>query len=191
MLLRMACYYGFAKGSRVERMVRWLLAEQMSDGGWNCLRKRGATHSSFHTTVSTLEGLASFQLAAGPRAAVQDAAAAARQFFLEHQLYRSSRTGKVVKSSFSKLSFPPRWYFDVLRGLEYFSEVNAAWDPRLADPVALLVSRQGHDGRWKAQNKHPGRTFFELEDARRPSRMNTLRALRVLRWAESAQRVRG
>lgn len=34
------------------------------------------------------------------------------------------------------------------------------------------------------RNRHPGRTFFELETVGMPSRWNTLRALRVLRWFE-------
>jgi len=183
MLLSMACHFGFAGDQRVERMVAWLLTERMDDGGWNCQRERkGAKHSSFHTTISTLEGLTAFEAAVGVRRTIGDATKEAREFFLEHQLYRSSSTGGIVKPSFAMLSFPPRWYFDVLRGLEHFAAVNARWDSRLGDPLAVLEARRGRDGRWKAQNKHPGKTFFGLEEARQPSRMNTLRALRVLRW---------
>ncbi len=187
MLLWMACHCGFAQDERAERMVRWLLDEQMSDGGWNCQRKRGATHSSFHTTISTLEGLAAFDSAVGSRKEAMAAMRAAQEFFLKHHLYRSCRTGNIVKPAFTKLSFPPRAYFDVLRGLEHFYVIDAHWDARLSDAVGLVEGRKGRDGRWKAQNKHPGQTFFELEPARRPSRVNTLRALRVLRWAESAR----
>ena len=185
MLLRMACYFGFNNEEHTRRMTTWLLGEQMSDGGWNCGWNRGgATHASFHTTISTLEGFASF---ASTRldARIERAMVAGRSFFLKHQLYRSCRTGKIVRSSFAKLSFPPRWYFDVLRGLEHFCEVNAPWDSRLSDAVSVLEARRNRDGRWTAQNNHPGRTFFRLEEARRPSRMNTLRALRVLRWVDA------
>lgn len=184
MLLHMGCYFGLAQDERVARVTEWLLGEQMQDGGWNCQRARGASHSSFHTTISALEGLSAYQLAVGRRRRVHQACAAAREFFLQHQLYRSSTSGKVVRSSFGQLSFPPRWYFDVLRGLEHFAAANAAWDARLADPVALLDSRRDGRGRWRAQNTHPGRTHFQLEPARQASRMNTLRALRVLRWVE-------
>jgi len=44
--------------------------------------------------------------------------------------------------------------------------------------------RRQDDGRWLLQNRYPGRTFFELENVGGPSRWNTLRALRVLRWWE-------
>lgn len=59
MLLSMACYFGFAGDERCERMLAWLLDEQMADGGWNCERGR-ARHASFHTTISTLEALAAY-----------------------------------------------------------------------------------------------------------------------------------
>jgi hypothetical protein len=48
----------------------------------------------------------------------------------------------------------------------------------------LVEVRRRDDGRWLLQNRYPGRTFFELENLGEPSRWNTLRALRVLRWWE-------
>jgi hypothetical protein len=42
---------------RRERLVDFLLHQQMADGGWNCQRDRGATHSSLHTTINVLDGL--------------------------------------------------------------------------------------------------------------------------------------
>lgn len=180
MLVQMACYFGFEDDRRVRRAVRWLLNEQMSDGGWNCRRGRGATHSSFHTTISTLEAFASLSR----QGRVKKAIARAEEFFYQHQLYRSHRTGNIARSSFAQFSFPTRWYFDVLRGLDYFQARNAPWDARLADPVQLVRRRQRKDGRWNAQNHHAGRTFFRLEPGPGASRMNTMRALRVLRWAD-------
>lgn len=182
MLLNMACHFGFATDERCERMLTWLMAEQMGDGGWNCERER-ASHSSFHTTISTLEALAAFEAARGPRTDVSTAAARGRDYFLRHHLYRSERTGEVVRPAFTKLSFPPRYFFDVLRGLEHFSAAGAAWDERLTEALQVVVGARTRDGRWRAQNWHSGNEHFPLERGRVPSRMNTLRALRVLRWA--------
>src|SRR3990172_3306272 len=39
---------------RTHRIVDHLLGQQMPDGGWNCERPNGATHGSFHTTLSLL-----------------------------------------------------------------------------------------------------------------------------------------
>lgn len=192
MLLSMACYFGFERDDRAKAMLDWLLSEQMDDGGWNCHRQRkGAKHSSFHTTLSTLEGLRAFDAARGKRHDVRAAAGRGREFFLRHQLYRSHTTGRVVKASFAQFSFPPRWFFDVLRGLEYFASIGAAWDERLADPVSVVLQRRGKEGRWRAQNKHTGKTFFELESGREPSRINTLRALRVLAWVKAVRETSG
>ncbi|NNG14975.1 MAG: hypothetical protein HKM89_00755 [Gemmatimonadales bacterium] len=161
----------------------------MGDGGWNCQRDRGAVHSSFHTTINVLEGLREYVEASGRRAAEALAAeAAGREFFLRHKLYRSHRTGQVVKPQFTRFSFPPRWHHDVLRTLDYFRSSDAEYDARLEDPVELVLRKRQANGRWRLQNRYPGRTFFELERVGASSRWNTLRALRVLDWINRAKR---
>lgn len=191
MLLSMAAHFGLAATSEARRMVSHLLGEQMDDGGWNCRLRRGARHGSFHTTLSTLEGLVSYRAyRAAPRkrrsVEVDRAIAGGIEFFLVHQLYRSCRTGRVVKPAFAKLSFPPRWYFDLLRGLELFCALDAPRDERLSDAVAVLERKRRPDGRWPIEGLHAGKTFFPLERAGQPSRVNTLRALRVLKWWRSS-----
>ncbi len=152
-------------------------------GGWNCLRYRGATHSSFHTTINVLEGLRLYAEAKGERTReVVAAEERAREFFLRHALYRSHRTGRVVKAEFTRFSFPPRWHHDVLRTLDYLRESEAQYDSRLEDPIELLLRKRRKDGKWPRQNRHPGRTLFEMEKPGQPSRWNSLRALRVLKW---------
>ena len=147
--------------------VQWLVDQQRPDGGWNC--RVGDAHSSFHTTLSVLEGLGD-----------QQAAQAGREFLLRHHLFRSHTTGKVARQEFTRFSFPTRWYYDVLRALDYWRAHQ--WDDRLADALDL-VDRRRRDGRWVLQNPHRGRTWFEMEQVGQPSRWITLRALRVLRWA--------
>jgi hypothetical protein len=168
---------------RRERLVDYLLREQMDDGGWNCLRCQGAVHSSFHTTINVLEGLREYAESGGLQATtVMAAESRAREFFLAHHLYRSHRTGEVVNPAFTRFSFPPRWHHDVLRTLDYFRASGAEYDDRLEDPVGVLLRKRRRDGRWVLQNRHPGKTFFEMERVSQPSRWNTLRGLRVLRW---------
>jgi hypothetical protein len=49
--------------------------------------------------------------------------------------------------------------------------------------VEVVRSKQQPDGSWLLENTHPGKVHFALEDGDgQPSRWNTLRALRVLRW---------
>ena len=186
MVLGVVAWFG-VEDPRREGLVEYLLREQMHDGGWNCERDRGATHSSFHTTINVLEGLREYADGGGPRAdEVAQAEARAREFFLVHRLYRSHRTGEIVHPAFTRFSFPPRWHHDVLRALDYFRASAAPYDARLEDPLDLLRRRRGRDGRWTLQNRHPGQTFFELEEVGKPSRWNTLRALRVLAWWDRA-----
>ncbi len=168
---------------RLDTLADYLLGEQMPDGGWNCQRDYGTTHSSVHTTISVLEGLRLYELHCGRRAeAMQAAQRRGREFLLVHRLFRSDRTGEVIKPVFLFFSFPPRWHYDILRALDYFQAVNARADPRLAEAIGIVRNSQHQDGRWPLQNRYKGKTYFELERLGRPSRWNTLRALRVLQW---------
>ncbi len=164
-------------------IVDHLLREQMVDGGWNCQRPTGAVHSSFHTTTSVLEGLQEYVTAGGSRAAkAKRAAARGREFLLQHNLFKSSRTAKVVDAKMTRFYFPPRWHHDVLRSLDYFRSAGAPPDPRLSEAVDFILKRRSKDGRWSVPAAYKGAVFFQLERAGKPSRCNTLRALRVLAW---------
>jgi hypothetical protein len=88
----------------------------------------------------------------------------------------------VVKAEMTRFEFPARWHYDVLRGLDYFRDCGAAHDERLQDAIDLLENRRQADGRWLLPSGYPGKAFFEMERVGEPSRWNTLRALRVLRW---------
>lgn len=186
MTLSLLAYFRYPD-ERVGRLVDHLLEQQMADGGWNCQSYRGDTHSSFHTTISALEGLWWYgRRTPGADPRIEEAQARGRDFLLAHHLFKSDRTGQVVKKQMTLFSFPPRWYYDVLRSLDYFQRCRAPADPRLEDAIALLRKKQRRDGSWPLQGRHAGRTFFEMEKPGKPSRMNTLRALRVLRWWEQA-----
>jgi len=176
---------------RLDTVADHLLAQQMADGGWNCRRRMGATHSSVHTTISALEGLRHYELHRRRKvAAVRAAQRRGREFLLVHRLFRSHRTGAVIKPIFLRFSFPPRWHYDILRALDYFQVVNAPRDPRLAEAIAIVRSTQGDDGRWSLQNSYRGKTYFEMERVAAPSRWNTLRALRVLKWWDGGRQSR-
>ncbi|HYL99605.1 MAG TPA: prenyltransferase/squalene oxidase repeat-containing protein [Blastocatellia bacterium] len=184
MVLSILAYFNY-DDARLDRVVDHLLEQQMPDGGWNCRRPSGATHSSMNTTISVLEGLRNFELLTKRQIRkVRAAQARGREFLLVHKLFRSHRTGAVIKPVFVKLAFPPRWHYDILRALDYFQSVNAPRDPRLAEAIDVLLEQRRADGRWTLQHSYRGKTYFELERVGSPSRWNTLRALRVLKWWE-------
>ncbi len=180
MVLDFATWFGI-ESRLLDTIVDFLLGTRMSDGGFNCEANRQTVrHSSMHTTICVLEGIDGYlNRGYGHRADELAATAdAAREFLLVHRLFRSHRTGGVIHPSFVRLHHPSRWHFDVLRGLEHFRAANVA-DPRLEDALDVVVKRRRVDGRWNASS-HPGQVHFDMEDSR-PSRWNTLRALRVLR----------
>jgi hypothetical protein len=188
MILSLLSYFKF-EDDRLETLVDHLLERQMPDGGWNCQLPRGATHASVHTTISVLEGLRHherFRARDGRKLAIQAAQARAREFLLVHRFFRSHRTGEVIKPVFMLFAFPPRWHYDVLRALDYFQDVGAPRDERASEAIELVRKGRGDDGRWRLQHSYKGKTYFELERLGGPSRWNTLRALRVLKWWEES-----
>lgn len=167
---------------RIKKLVGFLLEQQMPDGGWNCQSFKGATHSSLHTTLSVLEGLWEYEKMRFEKCdQCLEARQKAHEFILKHRLYRSDKTGNIIKSQFVRITFPPRWYYDILRCLDYFQDCGADADPRCQDAIDLLKQKR-KDDRWPMQNLHPGKVYFIMEQAGSLSRWNTLRSLRVLNW---------
>ncbi len=171
----------------VESVVARLLGEQLEDGGWNCWTEYGSVRSSFATTIRVLEGLLAHERATGGSAESIAARRRGEAYLLERKLFRRKSTGEVVNPSWLQFSFPTRWHYDVLRALEHFREAGDPPDQRVDEAIQLLRSKQQPDGTWLLENTHPGKVHFMLEDGDgRPSRWNTLRALRVLRWYEQS-----
>jgi hypothetical protein len=181
----MAVALGAYFGQDVDGVVVRLLDEQVEDGGWNCDADNGSVRSSFHSTIRVLEGLLAHERATGGSAESIAARRRAEEYLLERKLFRRKSTGAVVDPAWLQFSFPTRWHYDVLRGLEYFRAAGDPPDRRMDEAIDLLRSKQRSDGTWLLENTHPGAVHFALEDGDgRPGRWNTLRALRVLLWYE-------
>lgn len=175
-------------GEDVSGIVDRLLGEQMDDGGWNCEQENGSTRGSFHTTINVLEGLLEYEAATGSSPEVSAARTQGEEYLLERRLMRRRSTGDVIDLDWTLFAFPTRWRYDVLRALEYFQEATERPDPRLDDALDLVGSKRDPDGRWRLDRTHRGDVHFDMEEEGGPSRWNTLRALRVLRWAERGDR---
>lgn len=169
----------FLGGERAR--VDWLLDEQRGDGGWNC--DSSSPKSSFNTTISALEALSEYCRAQDADPAVADAVSRAHEYLLERQLMYSLSTGELINRRWLLMSFPPRWHYDVLRGLDHLRESGRTPDPRCDRAIDVIRSKRREDGTWPLQNPHAGKVHFEMEEGPgKPSRWNTLRALRVLDW---------
>ena len=180
--LNYACYFGAAE-NELRSIVDFILSLQLKDGGFNCrINRSGAIHSSLHTTISILEGILEYR-SNGYKYRIRDlsnAESASREFILEHKLFRSHRTGKVIDKKMLMLSYPSRWKYDILRALDYFHFAGVKYDNRMDDAIQILLKKRRADGTWPIQAKHPGQVHFDMERTGGPSRWNTLRSLRVL-----------
>ena len=176
-------------GQDVSRIVDRLLAEQLSDGGWNCDAANGSTRSSFNTTICVLEALLEYERRNADVAAVRAARIRGQEYLLERGLLRRRSTGELIVrdrkggGTWTSFAYPTWWHYDVLRALDYLRSAGAAPDERVTEAMALLASKRDGDGRWLLDVRYPGSMPLEIDDGEgRPSRWNTLRALRVLRW---------
>lgn len=175
-------------GEDVKPIVDRLLGEQMSDGGWNCEQENGSRRGSFHTTIDVLEGLLEYERATGGSPEVGAARARGQEYLLERRMLRRLSNGEVVDPEWLQFSYPTFWHYDVLRGLDHLRAAGVAPDERLAEAIDLVESKRDASGRWLLENPHPGRLHFELDEGQgKPSRWNTLRAMRVLEWHRCAR----
>jgi hypothetical protein len=173
-------------GRPTESLARRLIEEQLEDGGWNCEAPKSA-RSSYHTTICVLEGLLEYERAAGSTLATAEARRRGEEYLLERGLFRRRSTGEVANPAFLTFGFPPRYHYDVLRALDYLRAAGVQPDARMADAVQVVESRRQTDGRWlldRAANE--ALAFPFMESVGEPSRWNTLRALRVLRWYQQS-----
>jgi len=176
-------------GEDVQGIVERLLGEQMSDGGWNCEQENGSTRGSFHTTIDVLDGLLEYERATGGSPEVSAARLRGQEYLLERRMLRRLSTGEVINPAWMQFSYPTSWRYDVLRGLDYLRAAGAVPDERVEEAIDLVESKRDADGCWPLENPHPGRLHFEMDDGEgTPSRWNTLRAMRVLRWHDQAPR---
>ena len=185
-VLAFGAYFGHPN----ENLARRLLSEQLPDGGWNCEAPE-SSRSSYNTTICVLEGLLEYERAICPSHPLASEITATRhraeEYLLERHLFRRLSTGEVASSEFLELAFPPRYHYDILRALDYFRAAaqldHVAPDPRIHEAIQILENKRLPDGRWLLDRSYDEAiTISTGETPGRPSRWNTLRALRVLQW---------
>src|SRR5690606_12160895 len=130
--------FDFDAPSRREGLVAFLLERQLRDGGWNC--RTTSKVSSLHTTLSVLEAL-HLRHTRHPDGRLTEAMGRAHEYLFERRLFRSKRTGEVIKTAFTRFAFPPTWRYDVLRALDHLQQCGAPRDPRLEEPIVLLLDK--------------------------------------------------
>jgi len=171
--------------NHLKSIIDIIIEQQLHDGGFNCrLNRSGAKHSSLHTTISVLEGLLEYRSNnyTYKLNEVKKVEKEAQEFILQHRLFKSDKTDKIIDDRFTRLPFPSRWRYDILRALDYFQFARTKYDTRMQDAIDILLQKRTKEGVWKLNANYPGQIHFQMEKAGQPSRWNTLRALRVLKY---------
>ena len=177
-------------GADVTGIARWFVEHRLTDGGWNCEWVEGSTRSSFHSTLNSLKGLLWYETATGDHQA-RDARKAGEEYLLERRLMRRLSDGEHVAPWVNHFGYPFRWFYSVLKAVDYFREASlhdaVAPDPRLADAVDAIRADRRPDGRWLQERRHPGRVWFEVDvPVGEPSPWLTFFALRAVGWWDGA-----
>ncbi|MHA2090643.1 MAG: hypothetical protein ACW98K_07270, partial [Candidatus Kariarchaeaceae archaeon] len=151
-------------------ILQFLEDRQLDDGGWNCRHPRVKTsHSSMHTTLSVLEGLANLgKNFPKYQKRIDDLSQPAHEFLLIHQLFKSHRTGEVIHPQFIDITFPPRWKFNILSAMDYFRSIEFVFDERMQDALELIKKKE-KNGYWPKGTQMTGKKFFSLDPPRKPS----------------------
>lgn len=172
-------------GERCDRLLERLLDEQLPDGGWNC-EAPPSTRSSFNSTIRVLEGLLEYERTWGRSTNVSNARLKAHEYLLERRMFRRLSTGEIIDRKWTRFAFPTMWHYDILRGLDYLRDAGIEPDDRITEAVEIVKARRHQNGRWPMNHLHPDRLGFPVEpEMGRASRWNTLRAVRVLKWANT------
>jgi hypothetical protein len=189
-VVTIGAYFGVDMHPLVDR----LLGEQMNDGGWNCDQEIGSIRGSFHTTINVLEGLLEFEQANGGSPVVTEARMRGQEYLLSRQLFKRLSTGEPIEDDrkggpvWTQFSYPSGWRYDILRGLDYLRKANVAPSPRMAEAIEIIASKRDADGRWALGIMHPEEVIAEPGTTEgSPSRWNTLRAMRILRWYDQVE----
>jgi hypothetical protein len=184
MVLNFGSYF-LGKSDQFNSIIDYFVDMQMSDGGFNCNKTTiGAKHSSVHTTLSVLEGLLEYKKA-GNTYRIREVERLEREsleFLLLHHLYRSHQTNEIMHPDMTRFTYPYRYWFDVLRMLEYLVDANIAYDKRMDEAIDLLMKKRLKNGRWKNNGIKHGKVFLEMEKTGSESKINTYRALRVIEY---------
>jgi len=175
-------------GQDVRRIVDRLLKDQMADGGWNCEQERGSVRGAFDSTINVLEGLLEYERSTGANGAVTAARIRGEEYLLQRRLLHRLSDGEIPQRRWLAVGFPNKWFYDVVRVLDYLRTARPEADERMDEALDIVESKRTEDGKWPLDHAYHDKLLVDFGDTEgQPSRWITLRALRVMRWAGRPQ----
>ncbi len=178
--------FGYVDHPKVKSAFQWLVKNQKENGGWHCWGKNGV--------LDAWEGMSA--LVVYPRQkwsrSMKRAVERGAEFYLERELHKQG----AHYEPWYRFHYPIHYYYDILVGLDFITNLGYGDDKRLSYALSLLKEKRRPDGKWNLDavhpdvggsyagwySKHPKQTPipFALERIREPSKMITLRAMQVL-----------
>lgn len=191
MLLNLAVLSG-SQDDKIKEIVDYILKHQYLDGGWNCRWHAGDMHSSLHTTISVLEAFRDYLQNdySYRKEDILNAIPKGEEFILRKELFKSEHTKEVIHPKMMLFSFPVRWQYDLFRGLDYFQSVKHPWDERMRDAFSFLLHHCDETNKYKMQQARNNKIHFTIEKNGTPSRFNTHRALRIIKFYDYPEYLR-
>ena len=95
-----------------------------------------------------------------------------------------TRLGDKPSRNWWKFGFPVFYVTDLLQVAEALVALGYAQDPRLANSLELIQSKQDEQGRWALEYDYIGKTWGNYGVKKEANKWVTLRALRVLKRAK-------
>jgi hypothetical protein len=187
--------FGYADHPKVKSAFDWLARNQDKHGGWNCFGGQGSVKpKSTGRNLDSWEGMSAF--AVYPRQkwtkGMERAVELGAEFYLERELHKQGSHYK----PWYRFHYPTHYYYDLLVGLDFMTQLGYGEDPRMQYALSLLKEKRRPDGTWNLDATHPDvaggtaewykknpkrkPTPSALEKPGKPSKIITLRALRVL-----------
>ena len=158
----------------VDRLIGW----QWPDGGWNCDKRPHVGTSSFQESLIPARGLWAYGQAHGHQPSL-DAAQRVADLVLDRRLLWRIGDGTLIAPKWGghadRIHYPIQFY-DVLFALQVMAELGRTDDPRCADALALLESKQLPDG------------GFPLEEPNAPTAVRVASRHSYAYWGPSGKR---
>lgn len=183
MLLSLVCY-GKIDDARTKENVDYILAHQMSDGGWNCawdLENSPSCVGSVNTTLLVLEAFADYENNGYSYrlAEIKEQAAFGQEYLLSRKLFKSLKTNAVIHPEMARFHYPCRWKYDCFRALEYFANISYPYDDRMNETLEMvkIALKKGYINKGTS---YTGKIHFPLEIGAK-GRFNTYRGLHILK----------